>query len=75
MKIDNGEFYILDLGEVMEICPTLSAAVDCLRASRSEDAEIQKFSRGGGKWLVSPVSWKEVSMQLLAGGVGDKERA
>lgn len=75
MRIDNGEFYILDLGKEMEVCPTLADAVDLLRASRSEDAEIQKFSQDGARWKIGAVSWKEVSMLLLEGVMGDQTKS
>jgi hypothetical protein len=75
MKIDNGEFYILESADGMEVCATIGEAVERLRESRSGDAEIQKFGRDGGKWLISPVSWREISMLLLEGEMGDQTKS
>jgi hypothetical protein len=68
MKIDNSGFFVVDCGGSTEICITLKEAVGLLRASDSDDAEIQRFHRESGKWMVSLVSWKEISKLLLAGG-------
>ena len=68
MKIDNNEFYVLSSGENMDIFGTVHEAVDELKSSGYEDAEILKFVLGeSDKWSISQVSWKDIGKMLLRG--------
>ena len=68
MKLDNNEFYVLSSGENMDIFGTVREAVDELKLSSSDDAEILRFVLDkSGKWLISQVSWKDIGKMLLRG--------
>jgi hypothetical protein len=68
LKLDSNEFYVLSSGNDLDIFGTVREAVDELKLSSSDDAEILRFMLDkSGKWTISQVSWKDIGKMLLRG--------
>lgn len=75
MKIQNGNFYLLDAGKDKRLCDTESNAIQTLKQITAADKDINpekisivEINTNGTKWEITSVPWSKIAIGLIREG-------